>query len=322
MNNLDNLIKEMSENENDKILKTFEPLAIALHTINKESKKERDKIKEMSKSESDKHSKYEIVHQIFKIKDSTLKKGIVKTMDVEFDCNNPDGLDDVLVDKMTEKLNHPFALIVSIGKLNSVGLITEDLKTDYIKTLLQYINKYYSEGKWKENIDKLPKINKSDIKNILNSLKQYFKPFKSNDEITKHIDRKNELYDKKDKFLNLLNQNGLMASEMHYFVTPYGNVYNNLPYVTYGGFGFHTKNFAFVDKESTLKEGYIEGEISAESPRTIDANIAEKALDDAIEVLEQFNNKIISFDEAVNKANDIIENNNLKNLIIENNKER
>lgn len=310
MDNLDKLIENMSiDNKDEIILKTFEPFALTLYALNKEAKKERDALKEIIHNESVEKSRTDVIHSMFKIKNSSINGNILKTMDVEFDLDDPKGVDDVLIDKLLEKFKHPFFYASTMKAMYSAGLITEDLKTDYIKEVINFMNTYYTDKhSWKENIDKLPECKIEDIREIFIASKKYFKPFVESKEKEECLKRKDDLYIKKDIFLHLLKEHGLKATEMHYFLTPYGNVFNELPYITYGGYGFHTKDFSFVEDKEKLKKGYIEGEISSESKVSLGASEANILLGKAVKLLSDYRDNKISFDELIKETNLIIDN--------------
>ena len=313
MNSLDSIIENAKilnkEDEQKLILQTFEPFALSLYIINKQAKKERDFGNEELQKENIEDYKTDAAHNIFKIKKNTFKDTTIATiMDEDIDYTKPETFKP-LIDKITKKCEHPFFLITTIYSLKRTGIITEgEFNSEYMNKIFNYIDNFYTKtGQWKEKIDLLPAFNEEEVKRAIIKASSFIPPYKRSGEVELHFKKKDNYYVKKDMFLEHLYNQGLRASEMHYFLTPYGNVYNTLPLIEYGGFRFHTKSFQFVEKDKEIKKVNIEGEISSVSKHDMNIEDAENSLNKALALLSSYEKGEIDIKELCEKANFVID---------------
>ena len=202
MDNLDVLINNAKildkEDEKRLLLETFKPFALSLHTLNKQAKKYRDIGKEIERKENDFSHKSETANAIFKINKNAFKNSTTTTISgIEIDYTKKETYTP-LIEKVIDKCKHPFFLVFTISSLNHSGIITDDLKDDYIKNILSFIDKYVSaKGPWKENINLLPEFNENSIRKIIENASTFIPPFIKSDDAKKYFKEKDDLYAKK-----------------------------------------------------------------------------------------------------------------------------
>ena len=263
-------------------------------------------MKEITRKENDFSHKSETANAIFKINKSAFKDSTIATISgVEIDYTKKETYAP-LIEKIVNKCRHPFFLVATVNSLNCSGIITDDLKDDYIKDILSFIEKYHStKDSWKENINLLPEFNENSIRKIIESASTFIPPFIKSDDAKKYFKEKDDLYVKKDIFLRQLYHLGLRATGISYFQTPFGRTYNKLPLIEYGNFSFHTKDYIFVKNEEKLKKDIIKGEITSVSKYDMTAEDGISSLNKAIALLQAYKEGM-NAEEVVQKANFVI----------------
>ncbi len=312
MENLEKIIADSSKLSEDEInklvLKSFEPISLALYNINKEAKRLRDSIDEMQQESAIEKHKISVACDVFKIKQDKIFDGeITKTMGYEFDPKNPDATKQDLVNEIVNKMkNSQLYLVFTFNNLAHLNFF--ETNNEWFKEMQKYVYMYYPYNGWKNHLNELPEFNETAVRKCIENLYSYLKNFVPSPQIKEFEKKKAYFYDLKDTFLYQLAGIGLKADEIHHFGNAY-KTWGTKHYLTYGGFGYHVdEDFPLIDDCTTVVT--LENNIVSNMNNIykMDVDTALDIVKQSIKILNNFKQATLTYEDVIGSVNKIIEN--------------